>query len=82
MQCQASSHLWTPARNQNMALLFSLIHKAQTSRQLHYNCYSHNDVVDGDVNQFHKEANETHNTESYRSGNCNFLEFWNKKSTT
>lgn len=36
----------------------------------------HNDVVDGDVDQFNEEPNEAHNGEANRRGHCNFLEFW------
>jgi hypothetical protein len=74
---QASNRLRTPVRNQHKVVLFSLKNKAHTYQQLQWqnNCYSHNDVVYGDVNQFHKEADEPHNTESYCSCNGNFLEF-------
>lgn len=40
---------------------------------------AYNDVIDWYVNQFYKEANETHNTETDGSGNSNFLKFWNKE---
>ncbi len=36
-----------------------------------------NDIVDWNVNKFHKKANESHNSKSNGSGNCNLLEFYN-----
>jgi len=44
----------------------------------HWNCYSHYDVINRDVDQLYKETNESHNREPNCSGHCNFLEFWNK----
>lgn len=36
---------------------------------------SNNDVIDGNVNKFHEETNETHNAETNSCGNCNLLKF-------
>lgn len=41
--------------------------------------YSHNDVVDGDVNQFDEETDETHDGEPDRRGHGDFLEFWKNR---
>jgi hypothetical protein len=35
-----------------------------------------NDVVDGDVDELHKEPNEAHDKEPSRHGSCNFQEFF------
>lgn len=37
--------------------------------------YLHNDVVDGDVDEFDKESNEAHNGKSNRCCHGNLLEF-------
>jgi len=37
---------------------------------------AHNDVVDGNVDQFHKEANETHDCKSNGSSDGNLLKFF------
>lgn len=37
--------------------------------------YLHNDVVDGDVDQFDKVADETHDSKSYCCCHCNLLKF-------
>lgn len=38
-------------------------------------CYLHNDVVDGNVDEFDKEANESHDGKTDSCGHGNFLEF-------
>lgn len=39
------------------------------------NHYLHNDVVDGDVDEFDEETDETHDGKPDRCGHGNFLEF-------
>lgn len=39
-------------------------------------CYSHNDVVDGDVNEFNEETNETHDGKPDSCGHGDLLELW------
>lgn len=40
--------------------------------------YLHNDVVDGDVNEFDEETNETHDSKPNRCSHGNLLEFCRK----
>lgn len=42
---------------------------------------SHNDIVDGDVNQSHKEAEKAHHQEANSGGERNFLEFWKTQTS-
>jgi hypothetical protein len=35
----------------------------------------HNNIIDWNVDKFHKEANETHDGKTNRCCNCNLLEF-------
>lgn len=37
---------------------------------------SHEDTVDGDVNEAHEKADEAHHSESHRSGRSNLHEFY------
>ena len=39
--------------------------------------YLHNDVVDGDVDEFHKESDEAHDRKANRCCHGNLLEFYN-----
>ena len=45
-----------------------------TVHRWHYYIYLHNDVVDGDVDQFDKETNETHDGKSDSCCHGNLLE--------
>lgn len=43
-------------------------------------CYLHNNVVDGDVDEFDEKSNKTHNTEPDSSCDGNLLELWKHKT--
>lgn len=43
--------------------------------------YLHNDVIDGNVNQFDEESNEAHYTKANSSGDRNLLKFCRKRKT-
>lgn len=42
--------------------------------------YLHNNVVDRDMDQFHKEANKSHYCKAYCCCHCNLLEFCKYKN--
>lgn len=64
----------------------SLTNKLMTNSLITSNMYTHSgggsglhdDVVDWDVDEFHKEANESHDGEPHCSGQCNLLELWKR----
>lgn len=43
-------------------------------------CYLHDDVVDGDVDEFDEEADEAHDGKPDRCGHGNFLELWRREN--
>lgn len=44
--------------------------------------YSHNDIINWDMNKFNEKSDETHYTKTDSSGNSNFLKFYKNKITT